>query len=144
MRIYCNNYAIDVVVRYYANQAEANKIEFYSRLDRPSELAVTEPDTCVIFGNLLGNALEACKRQQNGKRFIRICGQIVSEKAISLTIDNSCDQKPRSAGESFLSAKREEVGTGLISVKNITEKYDGVIRFNYENGVFLASVLLNP
>ncbi len=141
---YCKNYAVDVLVRYYAEQAKINNINFYTSLDLPSELSVSEPDTCVIFGNLIENALEACQREKSSDKFIRICGQVLGGSSISLTIDNSCEKRPIQEGKEYVSSKRSEIGTGLISVKNIAEKYNGVTIFKYEDGIFFASVLLNP
>ena len=77
------------------------------------------------------------------EKFIRICGKLINENSISITIDNSCDEKPIKEGKEYRSSKRNEVGIGLISVKNIVEKYDGITDFKYENGVFFASILLN-
>lgn len=142
--LYCNHYAIDIIVRYYAQQAKTNNINFYTKLDLPDTLAVSEPDICVIIGNLLENAVEACQRQKNTNKFIQICGQIIGEKAVSLTIDNSCEEAPKQKGPYYLSTKRDEIGTGLVSVHHIAEKYDGVVNFDYKDGVFYTSVLLNP
>lgn len=140
---YCKNYAIDVLVRYYAEQARQSNIEFYTNIELPQEIAISEPDICVILGNLIENALEACQRKKSGEKFIRICGKLINENSISITIDNSCDEKPIKEGKEYRSSKRNEVGIGLISVKNIVEKYDGITDFKYENGVFFASILLN-
>ncbi len=142
-QIYCKNYAIDVLVRYYAEQARQSNIEFYTNIELPQEIAISEPDICVILGNLIENALEACQRKKSGEKFIRICGKLINENSISITIDNSCDEKPIKEGKEYRSSKRNEVGIGLISVKNIVEKYDGITDFKYENGVFFASILLN-
>lgn len=143
-KMYCQNYAINVVISYYAQQAELNGIEFFSNIDIPENIKVSAPDTCVIFGNLMENAIEACKRQTSEKKFIRVCGKIIGENAISLTVDNSCDQCPVRQGDNFISAKSDTIGIGQLSIKNIAEKYNGVTSFNYQNGVFFASVLLNP
>lgn len=142
-KTYCKNYAVDVLVRYYAEQARLNDINFYASLDLPTELCISEPDVCVIFGNLIENALEACQRNKSDEKFIRICGKIIGGDYLSITIDNSCDRKPVQEKEQYRSSKRNETGTGLISVKNIAEKYNGITEFKYENGVFFTSVLLN-
>lgn len=143
-QVYCSNYTVDVVVRYYTQQARLSGISFYSKLLLPQQLSVEEPDICVIFGNLLENALEACQRQTEGEKFIRVCARTFGTNSISITIDNSCGQKPCPADKAFISSKREEIGTGILSVNNIADKYDGVTSFKYKNGVFLSSVLLNP
>ncbi len=141
---YCGNYTVDVVMRYYGGQAKPLGIKFDTRIDIPEDIEVAEPDVCVIFGNLLENALEACGSQQSGKKFIRTRAKIIGKKAISLTVDNSCDRQPTENGESYLSSKRDGTGIGLISVRNIAKKYNGVADFSYKDGVFYASVLLNP
>ncbi len=143
-QIYCSNYTVDVVVRYYAEQSKLSGISFYAKLMLPKQISVEEPDVCVIFGNLLENALEACKRQNEGEKFIRVCARIIGTNAISITIDNSSNQKPNSVDKAFISSKREEIGTGILSVNNIADKYNGVTNFTYDNGIFFASVLLNP
>lgn len=140
---YCKNYVIDVLVRYYDEQAKQNNIDFYTHLSLPSEISISEPDVCVIFGNLIENALEACQRKQSGERFIRICGKIIGENSISITIDNSCDKPPVQEGNEYRSSKRNEIGVGLVSVKNVVKKYNGIIDFKYEDGVFFTSILLN-
>lgn len=143
-QVYCNNYAVDVIVRHYAQQAKLNDIKFYSNLEYPQTLSVDEPDTCVIFGNLLENALEACQRQKQGEKFIRVCGRIIGGKAVSITIDNSCDEAPTYMGKQIMSSKRDDAGTGLLSIKSTAEKYNGITDYKFENGVFYTSVLLNP
>lgn len=140
---YCQNYAIDVLVRYYADQAKRSNIDFYTSLELPAEISISEPNVCVIFGNLIENALEACQRKKSGERFIRICAKLIGGSSISITIDNSCEEKPIQEGGGYRSSKRDEIGIGLVSVKNIAEKYNGVTKFKYENGVFFTSILLN-
>ncbi len=143
-KAYCRNYAIDVIIRYYATRAEGIEANFTAELDFPEKIAVSEPDICVILGNLIENAVEACERQTHGRRFIRVCGKIIGESAVSLTVDNSCDEKVEASDGVFLSSKTNEAGTGLLSVKNIAEKYNGITDFRYRDGIFYASVLLNP
>ncbi len=142
--IFCQNYAVDVIVRYYAEQARQKGIAFETHLDLPSQLAVAEPDLCVLLGNLLENAWEACDQQKNGPLFMQICGRIIGEQAISLTVDNSCAQPPKQKDGVFFSSKHEQRGTGIISVQNIVSQYQGIAQFEYQDGVFYASVLLNP
>ncbi|WP_418570950.1 GHKL domain-containing protein [Ruminococcus sp.] len=43
----------------------------------------------------------------------------------------------------FLSSKRKGKGIGTESVKNIAAKYNGVAKFEYGDGMFYASVMLN-
>lgn len=141
---YCANYAVDTVVRYYGEQAEQDGISFEAHLNLPQRLSVDEPDICILFGNLLENALEACRQYTGGAPFIRIHAQLAGAQAISITVDNSCVSAPEENNKKLLSTKHSGPGTGTLSIRNITAQYNGIADFKYEDGVFYASVFLNP
>lgn len=44
----------------------------------------------------------------------------------------------------FLFSKRNEAGTVPLSIQYMVEKYNGTCRFDYQNGIFEVSILLNP
>lgn len=138
---YCKNYAVDVLVRYYAEEAGRHHVSFSARMDLPEVLPVREPEFCAMLGNLLENALEACKSQTEQAPYI-VLNAGMNGHCISVTVDNSCAAEPRQQDGHFLSSKHEGYGTGTISVQSTAERYDGVSNFVYKNGVFSASVLL--
>jgi len=43
----------------------------------------------------------------------------------------------------YVSSKHKGSGIGVESVKNIAGKYNGQCRFEANNGIFMASVMLN-
>ncbi len=142
--VYSLNYTVDTIIRYYAEKAEFEGITFEYQLDLPETLAVPNPDICVLLGNLLENAIEACQEMTESAPFIRINAAIAGEQAIAITVDNSCRQAPTIEQDQFLSTKHEGIGVGTLSIRNIAATYDGLADFRYENGVFYASVFLNP
>jgi len=141
---YCANYAADTIIRYYAEQAGESGILFESQIELPQELFVDEPDICILLGNLLENAVESCRLFTAGPPFIRIHAQIAGTHAISITVDNSCPFAPTEENKRFLSSKHPGLGTGTLSIRNIAAQYHGIADFKYEDGVFYASVFLNP
>lgn len=143
-RTYCSNYAVDAVIRHYAESAQEHNIRFDSHINLPSQLWINEPDICILFGNLLENAVDACIRAPGTSPFIRIHARVAGESAISVTVDNSCQDPPAIKDGCFLSSKHSGQGTGTASVRNIAGQYNGIADFNYESGVFYASVFLNP
>lgn len=140
----CENYAVDAIARHYVTLAKKAGAEIQVAIDLPQNLAVLESDLCVVLGNLLENAVEACQRQIGGGRFIRIRAAIVGHSMIAITIQNSYTGDIRQSGEAFLSSKRDGEGIGISSVRAIAERYSGTVKFEYGNGLFRASVLLNP
>lgn len=143
-KAYCSNYGVDAVVRHYGEMAREQGIRFDSHIILPPQLWIDEPDICILFGNLLENAVDACTGEPGESPFIRIHARVAGERAISITVDNSCSNPPVMKDGLFLSSKHSGNGTGTVSVRNIAMQYNGIADFKYESGIFYASVFLNP
>ncbi len=104
-----------------------------------------DTELCIILGNLLENAVEACRRMESSDRFLDLELAMESDCLLVILVKNSYEGTVRRSPEGgFYSAKEKgRKGIGIASVLNITEKYHGVSRFTYENQVFQASLLLN-
>lgn len=140
----CANYAVDAIMRHYAMLAKKNHATLEADLELPQSLPIPESDVCVVLGNLLENAVEACARQIGGGRFIRIRVGIVGRSMIAINVRNSYTGEIHRSGETFLSSKRDGEGVGISSVRAITAQYQGTAKFEFMDGVFSASVLLVP
>lgn len=137
----CKNYAVDTIARHYIEQAKSAGVCTDVLLNLPERIAIAESDLCVVFGNLLENALEACKRQKNGERFITVSAALAGDYMV-ITVDNSFEEPILKENKSFLSSKREGRGIGISSIQAVTEKYDGQAKFEFSEHVFRSSVLL--
>lgn len=140
---YCQNYAIDVIIGYYAQVAKENAIEFNSSINLPPDINIPEPTLCVLFGNLLENAIESCKEFNKVNPFIKICSTIIGENALTITIDNSCNKPPVFSDGTLLSTKHSGIGMGTYSVISIAEEYNGVAEFDYKDNIFYTSVFIS-
>lgn len=123
-----------MLIRYYAEQAEEAGIDFKAQLLLPEKLAIYEPDICVLFGNLLEQAVKACKQSLIAAPFIRVNARLAGGQALSITVDHSC----------IMPMLPQSGTTGILSVRNIVTRYHGLSDFKYENGVSYVSVFLNP
>lgn len=140
---YCKNYAVNMLLNHYAAQFTAAKVDFTCRADLPDRLSVSEPDLCVVVGNLLENALEACTGQEHAH--IRAALRCDGGRAITLAVDNTAPTPPKEASDgAFFSTKHPGWGIGTQSIRRIAQHYHGVAQFRWEKGVFYASVFLNP
>ena len=97
----------------------------------------------VLLGNLLENAVEACGRQRDGEKFIRLSMKQVGA-AIVIVLDNSFSGELKKEGQALLSSKREGAGVGLSSIQEIAKNYHGFVKFEQRGHLFSASVFLNP
>ena len=67
------NVMVDAILNSKLSLIRSKEIRVNAKAVVPTELNVSEIDLCVIIGNLLDNAMEACLRQAEEKeRFIRV------------------------------------------------------------------------
>ena len=56
-RVYCNNYALNAILSFYADKAESAGIQFDIPIQLSVHPVIPETKLCVLLGNLLENAL---------------------------------------------------------------------------------------
>lgn len=144
-KTYCESPSVNALLCHYHNLAEEEKIDTDFLVSLPDELPFSETDLCIILGNFLENAIEACRRMESQNRFITLKMTMPGRCTLVIMTENSYEGTIQRAKDgSFLSSKeRNRKGIGIASVLNVTEKYNGVPRFEYQNNVFKASLLLN-
>lgn len=140
-QIFTKNFALNVVCTHYAEEARKYGIDYDAELDMPERLRVGEPELCALLGNLLENAVDACRQVRKTAPFIRVRGAR-EDGHIVFAVDNSCEQEPAWKDGRLLSSKREGFGTGTRTIQRAAERCGGMAKFTYENGVFYASVFL--
>ncbi|MFR5733272.1 MAG: GHKL domain-containing protein [Clostridium sp.] len=92
-RTWCENYAVNTIVCYYAEEARKAGIDFSVRLELPKQLSINEAELCSILGNLLENALDACRECTDTAPFIRIRAREEGGH-IALAVDNTAAAPP--------------------------------------------------
>ena len=144
--ILCDNYALNALLQYYQTQARADGIDTEIAVSLPAELPLPESDVAAILGNLVENALDGCRSQKDGHKFLQVKGNLINGTMVALTVRNSYGTLIIRDGEAFISTKRQEQveGIGIASIRSIALRYRGVTKFTYNKNVFQASVLLNP
>lgn len=138
---FCENTAANAVLLYFAQQTKSNGIDYIVKAYIPSDIFVTETDISVIVGNLLENALDACKKENSDNKKIAVNASF-ENGMLCITVDNTYTGtlKYTSAGN-IISTKHSGSGLGTQSVKNIAARYCGICRLEAKNGMFYASVL---
>ena len=196
-KTYSNNPTVNAVVAYYAGHAEAAGIRFSARVQLPEQLLIPDPVLCVLLGNLLENAVDACKTELSrgassgaasaeanasglvaesdtvpagtdrstasaadtaidprvgvaaaadirSDQAIRVIVKQNGDACLSIVVDNTCSRKPIWDEGELVSTKHEGHGVGTVSIRYIAQRYDGDARFEWRDGIFYASVMLNP
>lgn len=141
---FCQNTAANAVLLYFAQQAKHHDIDFDVKAEISDDVFVSKTDISVLFGNLLENALDACKAETGDDRKIVVRASTTGG-SLCVTVDNTFTGalKYNKNGD-LVSTKPRGEGLGTRSVKSIAAKYGGICRFEEENGMFYASVLCSP
>ncbi|MEA4854408.1 MAG: GHKL domain-containing protein [Christensenella sp.] len=139
---YCKNYAINAILNYYIQRAHADEIKTVVSASIPEECFVKATDLCGLLGNCLENAIEGCKRQTSGKKWIHIHLN-ADENKMAIAIDNSCGNVQYTKKGDFLSTKTERMGIGLSSIHSVAQKYDGSAWFESDGSIFQTSIVLH-
>ena len=77
-----------------------------------------------------------------GRRFIRFNTK-AQGNMLFIAQDNSYEKEPAKREGYFLSSKRDEVGTGLLSVQSVAERYGGKAYFEAKDGRFRSEVYVH-
>ncbi len=134
--------AVDAILYQKRKRAKEEEIQWECDVQIPKDGTINEFDLCVLFGNILDNAIEACERIQcGGCRFICIQAKIV-KKCFLLEVKNSMDMA-QECGKRFTEKdKPQEHGIGLMNVSDVVRGYNGVMHKEAENSCFAISILI--
>jgi len=108
------------------------------------ELPIPAEDFCIILGNALDNATEACARLiKSADRQIHL--MLRQEKGmLQLVLKNPLSKPLNASGESFLSSKRDnnERGLGIDSMRRIVNRYRGSMDIDTSAGQFTLTIII--
>ena len=125
------NVMVDAILNSKISLALSRRIHVNAKATVPAQLKISEIDLCVIIGNLLDNAVEACLKQE------------CPEDQLYLSISNSAGGAVKKSGRLYLSTKDSDShGFGLLRVDRIVEKYAGYLNRQNEEGVFATEIML--
>jgi sensor histidine kinase YesM len=135
MKRYCHNTVLNALITSYAERCVENNIEFSAKIVFPDSLSIPDYDMCIILGNLLENAIEACiKLTEN--RFIALETHIKTAQFF-VQVKNSFDGIVRGKPE-VMTSRKTNGGLGLRSVKEVLEHYGGDLLTEWNEHIFTA------
>ena len=133
---------IDSVINYKLSQAEKQGCNIQTEISLPDIIHIEDDDLVVVIGNLLDNAMEAVRELKENK-YIQVKIKYDRE-CLVVKIVNSFDGKIMIKRGKIQTRKenREFHGIGLQSVKNVVDKYQGDLQYEYKDNRFSVVVLI--
>ncbi|MCD7723868.1 MAG: GHKL domain-containing protein [Clostridiales bacterium] len=130
--------ALDAIIDSKTNLCRELGIHIDMSYMYSSPICINEIEIAVVIGNILDNAIEACRKinYYGGE----ICGVISADmQEIIIDIKNTAFS---SSYPETSKADRQRHGFGLKSVSHIAKKYNGYAKFSFNNNVFSSFVIL--
>ena len=139
---FCENQAVDSVFGYYSTLGKRENIPFHALVSLPTDLSIDEINLCLVFSNLLENAIQASVKTDQARRKINVEVYPHHNHLLLIHVENTFDGKIQQENNVFQSSKRSGNGIGIESVRHITAKNGGACDFTYEDGIFSAKIML--
>ncbi|MGE4354818.1 MAG: sensor histidine kinase [Oscillospiraceae bacterium] len=134
--------AARAMLNYKLSAAQDEGIEICLSVQIPEHLNLDEFDLAVILGNLLDNAVEACRKLKDGKSYISLS---ISYKPDYLVIktENPVNETavPLTVGKTTKPDEKNH-GFGLRNIEYLARKHHGFLKTSLNNGVFCTDVAL--
>lgn len=134
------NINIDAILNSKLSLAMTHDIDVNVKVSIPTNLPINNIDCCVLLGNLIDNAIEACENV-DGDKYIRLYIGLY-KKQLYISITNATNEIVRKFDEEYITTKRGNHGHGLKRINKVVEKYNGYINRKNEPGVFVTEIML--
>ena len=145
MKYHTGNPVTDVILQRYVKLTEKSGIDFQADFLFPANMNIDAFDLSIILNNALDNALEACKRQKEGKKFMELKAYR-RENMFFIILKNSFDgslNRDKEGGR-LRTTKTDagEHGLGLRNIEMCAEKYYGKEESTVRDKEFELAVML--
>lgn len=139
---FCENAVINAQIAEFYQRCKDHNIDFNANIILPADTGIDNYELCILLGNLLENAWDACIRSD-----------LTSEKWITVNVKLTTTQMAVQVQNSFdgvvvrhddaIASRKSDGGMGIKSIQAITTKYGGEYMPDWNKNVFTAYVLLN-
>ena len=134
------NVSLDAILSAKIAQAKSEKVAVTVKANVPEKLTVSDLELSIVVGNLLDNAIEAC-RASAGEKFIRLFVGMKG-KMLYFSMLNSAGAKREKLGSLFKTGKSGAHGFGLRRAEAIIQDHGGWVKYNSEEGAFTSEFLV--
>ncbi|HAX72190.1 MAG TPA: hypothetical protein DCY20_01560 [Firmicutes bacterium] len=125
------------------DQCQQHNIEFNPNIKLTDSLCISDFDLCILMGNLLDNAVEACCKIEPPSRFITVNAQEINQH-YTFKIGNSYQVTQTHKKNFFQTSKHDKLshGLGLSNVERVVNKYNGLLDFKIHDSEFIVILVI--
>ncbi|SBV97905.1 conserved membrane hypothetical protein [uncultured Eubacteriales bacterium] len=135
--VFCENVVANSILGFYSLRLKELRIPFHCACRIPKGLSVSDSDLCVVLGNALENALEACKKLENPEtHFVSAEAGPVNGQLL-IKIANAYDGAVNLADGHYLTSKEKSChGIGLQNIQKVVNACGGYLKTEHSDTVF--------
>ena len=136
--------ALALLIRNKQSQSENEKTDLkISISDELDSSKISEYEICSLFANIIDNAIEAVRKLEEDKRWIRL--NVRRQMDLICIFCENPYASVRKENNTFISTKKDSKnhGIGLKQVQHIAEKHGGAVEIDDKDEVFRISVIMN-
>lgn len=136
------NVSLDAILNSKLSIVEKERIAINCKVEVGENLTVSDIDLCILLGNLIDNAVEACRGiPEEAERFLRIY-MCIRKQQLYISVSNATKEVIRKLDAEYISKKRGDHGHGLKRINIVVDKYGGFIKRANEPGIFATEIML--
>lgn len=104
---------------------------------------INETDLCIILGNAVDNAIEACRTLNGEKKISIYSGFDHGYFILTVTNPTAVCEKPSGFLPFTTKTDKSEHGFGLLNIRSVVDKYNGYMKIENKDNVFTLSLTFN-
>ena len=141
--LFCENIVANSIIGYYSLRAKEHGIHFDSHCKIDHQNAISDSDLCIVLGNALENAIDACLRMKGGdSQFVSINMGTLNKQQL-LKVKNSYSGGLETRDGRYISSKVEKShGFGLRNIEKVVVSYGGFIKIEHSENEFTLMVAI--
>lgn len=131
----CNtgNLIVDALLNQKLGEALQEGIKVNCDIQIPAEICIDDVDLCIVFGNIIDNAVNACKKIENEEKYIFL-HTVQKNEMFIISVENSIRKEE---------GKKHKIGLGLNNIKSAVTKYNGMVNIEELEYKFIINILFS-
>ena len=138
--IYSANPVLNSILKLKAAKAKESSIKTDIQVFIPKRLSIETGDMGVLYGNLLDNAIEACRQIRTEERHLAFETKYQEGNLFILVRNSKTGEENRRLATTKTDKRKH--GRGIRAVRRVAEKYGGTLLLEDMGNIFEAKLLL--
>lgn len=140
-RVFCDNDVVNYIINSKSKICSDRHIKIYIYI--ANEIPeFSDLDLCVLLGNALDNAIEGVSGEGNNEIYLELRNV---DNFFMISVKNTIINSVLEDNPNLMSTKNEKEvhGLGILSMKEVVQKYNGSIEFYESDNKFCCDMLLD-